>query len=66
MNPFNKRSQQVIDGLDENSFVIFADATGARLFAKIRGATANEVGFMLGAAQASLQRQILEFRRPVA
>lgn len=62
---FNKYSQAVLDELDENALAIFANADGARLFAKIRGASATEVGFMLGAAQASLTRQIMEFRKHI-
>lgn len=55
----------VLNELENNSFAIFADASGARLVAKLRGATATEMGLMLGAAQASLSRQIESIREHV-
>lgn len=53
-NPYSK----ICEALDDNSFVIFADCTGAKICARLRGATAAEMGFMIGAALASVDRQM--------
>lgn len=57
-NPY----ESIVANLENNSFVIFADASGARICAKLRGATAMDMGLMLGAAKASLERQISTLR----
>ena len=65
MNFFNGNTDAVLNELNDNELVIFGHSNGARLYAKIRGANAEEVGFLFGAAQASLERQIREFRNHV-
>lgn len=48
----------IIDEMRDNTVVISADANGARIYAKLRGCTASEVGFMMGSIKASVNRQI--------
>lgn len=47
----------IIDKMEDNTVAILANAKGARIYAKFRGCTAREVGFMLGAIRASLDRK---------
>lgn len=50
--------QRIIDALDDNSFIIRADIHGAKLFARLRGASTFQIGKMLGGAARSLDEQM--------
>lgn len=50
--------QRILDEMDANTVVIFGDVDGAKIFAKLRGCTPEETGFIMGAIKASLNRQI--------
>lgn len=50
--------QRMINTMGDNTVVIFADVKGARIYAKLRGCTAEEMGFMMGSIRASVNRQI--------
>jgi len=58
MSELTDLRQKVIDEMGNNTVVIFGDADGARIFAKLRGCTPEETGFIMGVVKASINRQI--------
>ncbi len=50
--------QAIIDKMADNTVAILANVHGARIYAKLRGCTARETGYMLGSIRASIDRQM--------
>lgn len=61
----NELKQAIIDKMNDNTVAIFGSVDGARIYAKLRGCTAEEMGFMMGSIRASLNRQIEMVREQV-
>lgn len=61
----NQLKQRIIDEMDDNTVVIFANVNGAKIYAKLRGCSSGEMGVMMGSIKASVNRQIRLFHEQI-
>ncbi len=57
--------QAIINEMEDNTVVIFADIRGAKIYAKLRGTSAHDIGVIFGAVKASINRQTKMVREQI-